>query len=99
MSKMENVTYTLYKEPMSLDTLYIVQYLHAHGTTLIPKYIIERNHGVSVLPSVAHGDKLYLGLLEVVKFYENASGISNLLIKAREWKENNPDYRITDRPS
>jgi hypothetical protein len=90
--------YILYKEPVSLDTLHIVQYLHANGITLLPKYIIERNHGhgVPTLPTIACNNKVYAGLSEVVKFYENASGISDLLNKARTWKEKNPNYRIND---
>jgi len=89
--------YVLYKEPVSLDTLHIVQYLHSNGILLLPKYIIERNHGYKVLPTIVCGNKIYAGILEVVKFYENNSGIHNLLSKSREWKLNNSNYRINDK--
>ncbi len=91
--------YILYKLPIQLETLYIVQYLHANGIILLPKYIIERNHGIVVLPTIIHNNNTYSGLLEVVKFYENASGINDLLTKAKDWKDINPNYRINDRPS
>lgn len=89
-----SINYILYKEPVSLDTLYIVQYLHAHGIKLVPKFIIERNHGVKVLPTIVCGNNIYSGLQEVIGFYEQISGITDILTKSREWKELNPDYRI-----
>ena len=95
---MESVSYVLYKEPVSLDTLEIVQYIHTNGITILPKYIIERNHGTGIptLPTIVCDNKVYAGLQEVVKFYEMKSGISNLLTKAKSWKEKNPNYRIND---
>ncbi len=86
--------YTLYKEPISLDTLNIVQYLHAHGIKIIPKYIIERNHGVLLLPSIRCNDELYSGLNQVINFYETVSGIDDLLDKSIKWKEQFPNYKI-----
>ena len=91
-----NIEYALYKEPVSLDTLYVVQYLHANGIKLVPKFIIERNHGVAVLPTIISNNKTYSGLQEVVGFYEAISGITDLLNKSREWKKLNPNYRIND---
>ena len=35
--------YTLYKNPIQLETLYIVQYLHSKNMVFLPSYIIERN--------------------------------------------------------
>lgn len=89
-----SIEYTLYKEPISLETLHIVQYLHANGIKLLPKYIIERNHGTNILPTIVYGSNVYSGLSNVIKFYENISNIDNLLIKSSEWKLNNSDYRI-----
>jgi hypothetical protein len=89
-----NKNYILYKEPISLDTLYIVQFLHVHKIILLPTHIIERNHGVAELPSILYNDKLYSGLSEVIKFYENASGLDDLLTKSHQWKDKNPNYRI-----
>jgi hypothetical protein len=88
--------YILYKEPVSLDTLNIVQYLHAHGIHLVPKFIIERNHGVAELPTIVCQNVIYSGLSKVVEFYEDKSGIKDLLGKSREWKTCNPNYRINN---
>ncbi len=99
MENQYNKSYILYKQPIQLETLHIVQFLHVNGIILLPKYIIERNLGVAVLPTIIYDNNTYSGLLEVVKFYENTSGISDLLAKARDWKDKNPNYRINDRPS
>jgi hypothetical protein len=96
---MNQIEYGLYKEPISSDTLYIVQYLYSNGIVLIPTYIIERNHkhhGITELPAIVCDDTIYSGIMEVTKFYEQISGITNLLNKAREWKIKNPNYRIND---
>jgi hypothetical protein len=97
-AKMNNNTsaieYTLYKEPVSLDTLHIVQYLHSNGIILTPKCIIERNHGVNSLPTIVANSHIYSGLNEVLTFYETVSGISDILNKANKWKIDNPNYRI-----
>lgn len=88
--------YILYKNPIQLETLYIVQYLHYNKINLLPQSIIERNHPqfISQLPSIVHNNKLYSGLDEVVKFYEDYSGINNLLEKANKFKKQNPKYAI-----
>ncbi len=89
------VEYTLYKEPISLDTLAIVQYLHANGIDMQPTYIVERNHNPGYdLPYIITNEKLYNGLNEVVKFYEQNSGITDLLKKSTHWKSFFPNYRI-----
>lgn len=89
--------YILYKNPIQLDTLYIVQYLYYMGVNLIPKNCIERNHPswVSELPSIetSNGER-YIGLESCIAFYEKTSGINNLYSKSTLFKELNPKYCI-----
>ncbi len=89
-------SYILYKEPISLDTLYIVQYLYSLGIDLQPNVILEINYPPEIiqLPSIKYGNTIYSGLNEVVKFYEECSNLSNLLQKSKEFKEKNPNYTI-----
>lgn len=88
--------YTLYKGPIQLDTLAIVQYLHSRGIALQPGLIVERNYPnyVTQLPSILYMGQIYSGVQQVVAFYESMSGISNLLVLATDFKRNNPTYRI-----
>jgi hypothetical protein len=90
--------YILYKQPIQYETLYIVQYLHSLGIHVIPKYCIERNYPLWVLecPSI-HAlttDKKYIGLNACVLFYEEVSGITDLLQKSIQFKQLHPEYRI-----
>jgi hypothetical protein len=91
--------YVLYKNPIELDTLYIVQYLNYVGFKLLPMKCIERNHPswVTDLPSIKtiKGD-MYIGLRECLIFYETESNISNLQYKAKSFKEKYPDYKINN---
>jgi len=90
--------YILYKNPIQYDTLYIVQYLHYLGIILKPQYCIERNYPswVTSLPSiyVSNNDKKYIGLEECIKFFQQESGVNNVLYKSNEFKKLNPEYRI-----
>ncbi len=90
--------YILYKNPIQLDTLYIVQYLHYNKINFLPSYIIERSYPdfVTTLPTIFYEGKYYIGLNEVVKLYENISGINNILEKANEFKKSNPGYSINN---
>ena len=88
--------YTLYKNPIQLETLYIVQYLHSKNISFLPSMIIERNYPefVTELPTIYYKNKMYKGLEEVISLYENISGIENILEKAMEFKKQNPKYTI-----
>ena len=88
--------YTLYKNPIQLDTLYIVQYLHYKNIMFLPSIIIERNYPqfVTELPTINYKNKNYNGLVEIISLYENISGIDNILEKAIEFKNQNPKYTI-----
>ena len=90
------MTYILYKNPIQLDTLYIVQYLDYNQIFFLPNIIIERNYPyfVTDLPSIFYNNHLYSGLSEVIALYETISGISNLLEKSNEFKQQNPKYTI-----
>lgn len=99
---MSNIVYDLYKEPIQLEILAIVKYLYANKIVLVPKRIIERNHtllntSITTLPTIVCGDDIYSGIHEVIRFYEEKSGIQDLLNKALEFKLSNPDYRIRTR--
>lgn len=88
--------YTLYKNPIQLETLYIVQYLHSRNITFLPSIIIERNHPsfVTELPTIQYNHTVYKGLEEVISLYEHISGIDNVLEKAIEFKKQHPKYTI-----
>ncbi len=90
--------YILYKHPVQLDTLTIVQYLHYCGINdIIPIYCIERNHPKWVinLPSIETNDgKKYIGIDQCIQFYEEYSKISDLTEKSNSFKKTYPDYRI-----
>lgn len=88
--------YTLYKNPIQLDTLYIVQYLYYNKIMFLPSNIIERNypHFITNLPTIIYNNNVYSGLTEVISLYENISGIDNILEKAIEFKKQNPKYTI-----
>ena len=88
--------YILYKNPVQLETLYVVQYLHFLGKDPVPKYCIERNHPswVTRLPSISSDGYKYVGLERVIQFYENIFNVSNLLDKANKFKSEFPSYRI-----
>jgi hypothetical protein len=91
-----NRMYTLYKRPIQLETLHIVQYLHACCIPLLPDTIFERGHPLCIteLPAIYCENQWYMGLNQVLFFYETKSGIKNLLEKAEEWKKKNPRYTI-----
>lgn len=88
--------YILYKKPIQLETLNIVQYLHSKNITFLPSMIIEKNYPkfVTELPTIQYNNKIYTGLEEVISLYENISGIENILEKANEFKKYNPKYTI-----
>lgn len=89
--------YTLYKNPIQLDTLYIVQFLYSVGIDLRPNTIIERNHPIEAteLPSLYDQDekKWYVGLHACVAYYENKSLIYDVLQKASEFKNKQSEFR------
>jgi hypothetical protein len=91
------MNYTLYKNPISFDTLYIVQYLYKNNIDMRPKIIIERNwpQEVTELPSIKFGNELYIGFEQVVDFYQKYSGIQDLVARSKEFREvSHKDYRI-----
>jgi hypothetical protein len=88
--------YVLYKNPIQLETLNIVQYLHYNNIIFLPNTIIERNypHFITELPTIVYNNNIYSGLTEVVSLYETISGINDLLNKANNFKIQNPKYTI-----
>lgn len=95
---MSSPSYILYKNPVQIDTLEIVQYLHSLGyQRTTPLYCVERNHPkwVTELPSIEteKGDR-YVGLSSCVKYYEDIYHLTNLWNLAHHFKKQHPDYRI-----
>jgi hypothetical protein len=88
--------YVLYKMPISLDTLYIVQYLYFHGISMQPDTIIERKYPsyVTELPTIECDGVLYKGLDECVRFYETESQVQDLISLSHAFKIKNPRYTI-----
>lgn len=90
--------YILYKNPIQIDTLTIVQYLHYNGHKATPKYCIERNYPPWVvdLPSIEtiSEQQRYVGLNNCILFYEKNYDIKDILAKSLNFKNKNPDYCI-----
>ena len=89
----------LYKNPAQSDTLDIVQYAWAVlGKDLRPDHSIERNWPpyVTQLPSIYDRKTgiLYSGFNECVRYYEMKSETTDIVEKAKEFKTENPRYRI-----
>lgn len=87
----------LFKNPIQYDTLYIVRYLHSLGFhDSVPNHIIERNHPTYIkeLPTLSVEHRYYIGIENIIKYYENKYKINNLLDKSIKFNEENPDYKI-----
>jgi hypothetical protein len=93
---MSTVRYTLYKKPIQLETLEIVQYLNSVGIICVPETIYECNypHYVTELPSILYKNTLFSGMASVIDFYEQVSEIQNLKELSSKFKIDNPEYRI-----
>lgn len=92
-----SVKYTLYKNPVELETLAMVRYLFTQDAILLPTVIIERGHPPGIqLPSIYDHNKneLYEGIQGCVQFYESQSGISDVLTKAQTFASEHPSFRI-----
>ena len=94
-------SYVLYKLPVSLDTLAVVQYLHAHGVPgAVPRACVERSHPPHVahnLPAILVDDDWHVGLDACLRFWaalEQKKEDAPLLCRALEWKRRNSDFRI-----
>jgi hypothetical protein len=91
------MNYILYKNPIQLDTLAIVQYLHSLGCNAQPRLCIERGHPawVTELPSIeTSGGQRYIGFDQCIQFYESLSGRSDLLADALAFKDKHRYFRI-----
>lgn len=91
--------YVLYKEPVSLETLKIVRYLHSLGIDAKPSVIVERNHPPEViaLPAIydKQGKEWYVGLDRCCEFYEMCSWVYELHMKASAFSDRvGVEYRI-----
>ena len=94
--------YDLFKLPIQLDTLGIVQYLYSRGVDARPNTIVERNHApeATALPTIRdrRDGTWYVGLAECVRFYETRSGIADIIEQAESFKMTSPSFRITEAP-
>lgn len=93
---MSTEPYVLHKQALQLDTLAVVQFLHHVGRPCTPYACVERNHPdwVYELPSIETVNRRYVGIGECVRFWEKASGISDLLDQAVSFKDRHPAYTI-----
>lgn len=99
----QQIPYTLYKRPMpnTKDTQNIVRYLHSIGIEFRPHMIVERIYPIEVtdlpaisVPSMTGRDYIAIGQKEVLQFYNDVLQCKNIEQVAKEWAQNNPDYRI-----
>ena len=97
MNTTHTTNYILYKNPEQYDTLAIVQYLNHIERPNEPSTCIERGAPPGTqMPSILDQwtGQWYLGLANVVRYYEERSGITNLLNIAEQFKRDQPDYTI-----
>lgn len=77
--------YALCKNPVQLDTLNIVRYLHSIGVEARPSVVYERNHPAwaTCLPAVLDLDTTmrHCGFDAVVRYLEDRSGVCDLALK------------------
>ncbi len=91
------MSYVLYKNPIQHNTLHIVQYLHSIGKSNEPQHCIERNYPEWAinLPAIKElNGTTHIGFENVVKYYEQKSGVKDLLEKVNIFKIENPNYTI-----
>ncbi len=91
------VRYTLYKEPGECDLFSVIRYLYYIDHPLLPTVIIERGHPYGMeLPAIYdhNANILHSGLNECVGFYEERTGVPNLLDRAITFKSHNKDFHI-----
>lgn len=77
----------------------IVRFLYVHGIDFRPIAIIERDFPPSIqeYPTIVDYDNvLYNGLDEIVQYVQRKTGKKNIVEKAIEFHEKNPEYRITE---
>jgi hypothetical protein len=88
--------YILHKNPVQMDTLAVVQYLHCAGRPCTPFGCVERGHPewATELPCIETVDERCVGLDACVRFWERVSGVAGLMEKALAFKEACPEYRI-----
>lgn len=94
------MNYILYKNPIQLDTLAIIQYVHnINKDVSMPKYIYERNYplNIKVLPTIylIDKDKYYEGIDEIIEFYKYWVPLLTY-DEVCKWKNNNKNYRINN---
>jgi hypothetical protein len=92
------MSYTLYYDPTDKDVLIIMEYLDSLGIPVIPeKYNdAEIPIWVSKFPAIETAKEKFVGIAKCVNFYENLSSITNLLMKAKDFKASNPKYKMTN---
>jgi hypothetical protein len=94
------MTYILYKHPVELTTLHIVQYLHFIGFhDIAPVHCVECNHPsqVTELPTIFDHDtqEWFVGLNRCIDYYKEATGNGDVLSsQVDKFKQEHPEYRI-----
>lgn len=93
--------YALYKNPVSPETLSIVQYLYSQGhADCLPSICVERGwpEWATELPCILDLDTStkWVGLQACAVYFEQRYSLEplTLLEQALEFKQQNPDFRI-----
>lgn len=100
MNSPSSFHYTLikYKYDETTERKDIIHYLNYNNIILFPKEIYIEYDTRKPLPQIICDGLIYTGVNEIISFYENASGISNILKKTKKWKSTHPDYKIKQAP-
>lgn len=93
--------FILYRQPLQVDTLAVVRYLHHIGHPCAPTRCIAGNHPdwVHELPSIQTPTKRYIGIGSCLDFWQEQSGVEDLLEKAISFSELTGDLRSPVPPS
>lgn len=90
-----SLLYKQHENPDCDQLLKVVRYLYSIGYDTMPSLIIERNFPshITVLPTIIIGQNYYVGIDNIVKYYEQTLKIDDLVNKANIFAQNNPNYR------
>ncbi len=93
--------YKIHEDDNCSKFLDIIRYLYAvHSVDVRPQLIYESSFPpeITTVPTIVMKDGTkFTGLTRIVNFYESNINVYNLLARATEFTQKNPDYRITDK--
>jgi hypothetical protein len=95
--------YKLYKKQQEVNTndilLWVTRYLYFNDINVRPRSIQERLFPAKVVETPAieltPNGPVICGLSDIIEYYSRELQIDNLQEKTKEFKKNNPEYKIS----